>query len=250
VRLALFSDVHANLPALAAVTARLGDEAPDVVLCLGDLVGYGPDPSETIQATRRLAERVVAGNHDLDVAADESGNGTSSSARESQCWTRARLSTEERTFLGALPHRIVDATFGFVAVHGCFLNDYHATGYVTPVMAPANLDRIRDRGEWPTVGFCGHTHVPMCAWLDGGGHRLVEANGEVKWPRAARAVLINPGAVGQPRDGDRRAAYAVIDFDRRRVAFRRVDYDVDGVGARMRAEGLAEDLVRRLTEGR
>lgn len=249
-RLAVFSDVHGNLSALEAVASAIRADAVDMVICLGDLVGYGPEPGPAIERTREIAAFVVAGNHDLDVAQGSAAAGTSSSARRSHDWCREQLSSGHLAYLAMLPRSIVEAEAGIVAVHGCYLNDYHATGYVTEVMAPDNLDRIAARDDWPKVAFCGHTHVPMGAWLDAGGYQVSPARALVRWSRSARAVLLNPGSVGQPRDGDPRAAYAIVDLVARTFEVRRVEYPVEEVAARMLDLGLDVDSAERLREGR
>lgn len=249
-RLAVFSDVHGNLSALEAVATAIRAEAVDMTICLGDLVGYGPDPAPAIERTREIAAFVVAGNHDLDVAHGVAGAGTSRSARRSHDWCREQLSSAHLAYLATLPRSLVDSEAGIVAVHGCYLNDYHATGYVTEVMAPENLDRVAAREDWPKVALCGHTHVPMCAWLDAGGYQVGAARSPQRWSRSARAVLLNPGSVGQPRDGDPRAAFALVDLASRSFEVRRVEYPANEVADRMLELGLDADSAQRLLEGR
>jgi diadenosine tetraphosphatase ApaH/serine/threonine PP2A family protein phosphatase len=191
---------------------------------------------------------VVAGNHDWDSGNDPPG--TSPEARMSQEWTRAQLTVEERRYLRTLPNRVVEAG-GFVAVHGCYLTETSVTGYVTSTMLGPNLRVVAAKREWPALGLCGHTHTPLCGWLDGG-----DAVGEshllepLFWPASAEAVLINPGSVGQPRDRDPRAAFAVVDPDMRRVEVRRVPYDVEAATRAVLEAGLPESLAQRLAEGR
>jgi diadenosine tetraphosphatase ApaH/serine/threonine PP2A family protein phosphatase len=164
-------------------------------------------------------------------------------------WTALQLEDAHLGYLDSLPGRVVwdDA---FVALHGCYLNDSHVSGYVTGTMLEANLQRIADRGNWPRLAFCGHTHIPMCGWLAGGECVDERAAGRLEWPADANAVLINPGAVGQPRDGDPRAAYAMVDTTRRSVEFIRVAYDVGAAQAAIRDASLPDTLAERLAEGR
>lgn len=249
-RLAVFSDVHGNLSALEAVAASIVEESADIVICLGDLVGYGPDPAAVVEICRELAPFTVAGNHDLDVAAGDFAEGISTTTRRSQEWSREQLSESQLDYLATLPRSKVDSTAGIIAVHGCYLNDYHARGYVTEVMAPENLDRVAARRDWPKIALCGHTHVPMIAWRDAGGYQVLPARGETRWASTSAALLLNPGSVGQPRDGDPRAAYAVVDLEERTFAIRRVDYPVESVVRRMLELGLDERSAVRLREGR
>src|SRR5262249_1647267 len=135
------------------------------------------------------------------------------------------------------------------AAHGAYLSDVFVSGYVTSTMLEDNLRAIAARPGWPRLALCGHTHVPMIAWWDGGA--VVEHDGGApgRWPVSARGVLVSPGAVGQPRDGDPRAAFAVIDVEARAVEVRRVAYDIARTCAAMRAAGLPDELAARLREG-
>jgi predicted phosphodiesterase len=248
-RIAVLSDIHANRAALVAVLAALRREAPDAVVCCGDLVGYNAHPAECVTMVRDLSAAVVAGNHDREVAGDTSAAGTGAAAREVARWTQAQLCASARAYLAALPSRVVHPA-GVVAVHGCYLNDVHHTGYVTSTMLLANLEAVAARADWPAVALCGHTHLPMCGWLDGAECVERRLDEPVFWPDRARAILINPGAVGQPRDRDPRAAFAVVDLDRRRVTLRRVAYDIGAEQRAIAAAGLPAQLGARLAEGR
>jgi predicted phosphodiesterase len=248
-RLALIADVHANAPALEAVLDALAGVRIDRVVCLGDLVGYNAEPASCIATVREAAHVVVAGNHDLDCARSETTvGGTSPLARQVQEWTRSQLSADDRAYLAGLP-AIVEDPAGFVAVHGCYLNTLYYTGYVTNTMLEANLRAIAARGG-PPVGLCGHTHVPLCGWLVDGSCIEPLFFEEVRWPTSVEAVLVNPGSVGQPRDGDPRASFVVLDLDARTAEVRRVAYDVDRAVATILAAGLPSELGQRLREGR
>jgi diadenosine tetraphosphatase ApaH/serine/threonine PP2A family protein phosphatase len=249
VRLALIADVHANDHAIEAVIAAVRAESVDQVVCLGDVVGYNARPVEAIQRVREACVHVTLGNHDLAVAdAADRPDGTHGAARAAQQWTRRALGSRERSYLRSLPRRVVEADH-YVAVHGCYLNDQHHYGYVTTTMLAANLGAVMERG-WPRVAFCGHTHRAMVGWKNGDGVHEAPATGCVTWPRAAEAVLVNPGSVGQPRDGDPRAAWALVDLKRRTVQFRREVYDVAASAHAVRAAGLDPWLATRLLEGR
>jgi predicted phosphodiesterase len=249
VRIALFSDVHGNLAALEAVLGAVAAAAPDRVLCLGDVVGYYPDPAACIARVREAAHATVAGNHDVDTLREEAAPGSSDLARRVQAWTRERLGEADRRWLAGLPARWLDPA-GLVAVHGCYLNETHTTGYVTSTMLPKNLAAVAAREGWPRVACCGHTHAPMVGWLDGGGCHEPRPQGTLVWPAAAAAVLINPGAVGQPRDGDPRASWALVDLAARTVEVRRVPYDLERTLAALSRAGLPEALAERLRAGR
>jgi predicted phosphodiesterase len=248
-RLALLADVHANLEALEAVLDAVARAEVDRVVCLGDLVGYNAHPVECIGRVRAAATVVVAGNHDRDTVAEEPALGTSPDAREAQRWTRRCLGPDEISYLRGLPNRHVEPG-AFVAVHGCYLNDKHVSGYVTSTMLERNLEAVAARADWPKLALCGHTHAPLAGWLE--GDRLVETrlSEPAAWPAEARVVLVNPGSVGQPRDGDPRASYGVVDLEARRVVVERVDYDVDKAARAVVSAGLPEVFARRLLEGR
>ncbi len=249
-RIAVLADVHANLAALDAVLGEVARATPDAIVCLGDIVGYNAEPGPCVDAVRELVHFTVAGNHDLDVANAEDRADTHKSARAAQAWTRDNLDQERLSFLRGLP-RNIQPHEAFVAVHACYLNDDHTFGYVTSSMLQQNLERVAEHPGWPRIALCGHSHQPLLGWLDDQG-RVVEPRfvDVVEWPVSARAVLINPGAVGQPRDRDPRAAFALVDLDRRCARLHRVAYDVEhAVGVVLRA-GLPEDTALRLREGR
>lgn len=248
-RIALVADIHANLAAWEAVVEALETEVVDRVVCLGDLVGYNADAEHVVASVRACCDVVVAGNHDREIDG-ASTRGTSSAARHALAWTQQTLSANASAWLAALPARVVDAGAGFTAVHGCYLNDTYVTGYVTETMLAANLEKIADpAAALPTLAFCGHTHVGLAGWL---ASDVVQARGvgEVRWPKRARAVLVNPGSVGQPRDGDPRASFAIVDVGTSTVRWRRVAYDVERTAAAIWAAGLPSELADRLREGR
>lgn len=248
-RVALIADVHANAPALQAVLEVISGLRVDRLVCLGDLVGYNAEPAACVDRVRALADVVVAGNHDLDCLRAEAAGGTSPTARCVQAWTREQLSPTDVGWLGRLPSLHVDPA-GFVAVHGCYLNSTYHTGYVTGTMLEANLRAVAERPEWPGLALCGHTHVPLLGWLSGSRCEEPPFRGRMQWPAHAEAVLVNPGSVGQPRDGDTRASFVVVDLEARTAELHRVAYDVEKTVAALQAAGLPAELGDRLREGR
>jgi len=247
-RLAVVADVHANRHALEAVVAEIELAGAEIAVCLGDVVGYNAEPNECVKLIRESSAVVIAGNHDRNTVSTEPSWGTNTDARRVKEWTRRRLDDDELAYLAGLPSHAVDSR-GFVAVHGCYLNGTYVTGYVTSTMLEANLRVIASKKDWPTLAFCGHTHAPLCGWLQENDVQENRLDTPVDWPPGAAAVLINPGSVGQPRDGDPRASFAIVDLDARRVEVRRVTYDVEGAARAILSAGLPPSLAERLREG-
>jgi len=236
----VLADIHANLQALQAV---LDDAAAaggfDDVWCLGDIVGYGPQPSECIARLRSLSLNAVSGNHDLAAAGAMGTEAFNPLAAEAALWTAERLSAEEKAWLRELPQ--VSTVGEFTLTHGS-LKDPAWEYLYSSAAAAAHLAR-----QATDYGFVGHTHVPLVFFE--ASRTLSPGAGEVLDLSGTRFVA-NPGGVGQPRDGDPRAAYALVDSEARRIEFRRVAYDIAATQARMRAAGLPEFLWRRLPQGR
>jgi diadenosine tetraphosphatase ApaH/serine/threonine PP2A family protein phosphatase len=248
-RIAIFGDVHANIQALDKVLKAIEDQQPDEILCLGDIVGYGVEPNLCIDRVRDATSLILMGNHDMDAANGIQSPGTNAMARLLLDWTHCQLDTASRDFLAALQKRIILPEVA-VAVHGCYLNDTGVYGYVTGTMLEKNLRAVAENPLWPKLAFCGHTHVPMCGWIEGDICVEVKLNSPVRWPSKASAVLINPGAVGQPRDGDPRAAFAIVDTNLRTAEVIRVEYDIEVTARAIEGCGLPKILADRLREGR
>jgi predicted phosphodiesterase len=238
VRVGLLSDIHANLVALEAVLAALGKV--DALWVTGDTVGYGPDPSETLALLRERSALLVQGNHDRAVATGEGieffHDRAGVAARLHAEW----LSSAERDELAALPTvRSIDR---FTLCHGSLRDPLWE--YVTnSLTAGATLARS-------STPFCcnGHTHVPALFRESPTGVHFIEPKQEHPYELNDR-TLINPGSVGQPRDGDPRAAYGVIDTDAGTMTFYRSSYRVDETQRRIRERGLPEMFADRLAFG-
>ncbi len=242
-RVAVISDIHANLPALDAVLAAIDSDSPDEVWCLGDLVGYGPHPNETVERVRDRADVVLAGNHDLaaigKVGTDEFGGDAGPAIQ----WTQGVLSERSRSFLAALEPKGVRAGFGLY--HGSPRDpiwEYVLDGHT----AAAALAAAPERHV-----LVGHSHVALRVEIadDGAAASAGLAPDGTDVDLAAGRGLFNPGSVGQPRDGDPRAALLVIDTESARATFRRVDYPIAETQAAVRAVGLPEGLAARLEHG-
>lgn len=246
-RILVLSDLHSNATALDAVLDA-AKERWDVSVCLGDVVGYGPDPNYVTAKLREMGTQTIRGNHDKAVTGLMPTEDFNPVAKAAVDWTRAELKQEHLAWLTALPQGPVEAD-GIVLVHGALQDEDE---YVfTPAQA---LDGLLD--STASVTFFGHTHHQ-------GGFSYRDSMLEVLQirPRASesfaalrietmRRYLLNPGSIGQPRDGDPRAAFAIADLDHHVVEFWRVSYDIAAVQARMRAAHLPEPLVQRLLVGR
>lgn len=247
-RTLVVSDIHSNIVALEAVIADAERHGTlDGVWCLGDIVGYGPEPLACVARLQQLGATVICGNHDAAVVGRLDLAWFNAYAAEACRWTQEQLTPEVNAYLAGLPERAVAGPF--TLVHG--MPREPLTGYLV------SLGQAQD--AWHETGtnaiMVGHTHVPFVCT----GERGMERQG----PNGLRAavpvasgtgstgyLLVNPGSVGQPRDGDPRAAYAVYDDDAGVVDLRRVWYDIPATQRRMAEVGLPEPLIARLSVGR
>jgi predicted phosphodiesterase len=244
----LLSDIHSNLEALEACLG-LAEGHFDDVLCLGDLVGYGPDPNAVIERVRPLAQVTIRGNHDKACCGLMETDDFNPLARFATDWTRQQLTPEHVGYLRSLPAGPV--RFGQMSlVHGSPLDeDEYITGALEAIPS------LRDGGD--AIVFFGHTHVQGGFMLSPEGRLQairfpLKRNGErIESPlEEGGRYLINPGSVGQPRDQDWRAAYAIFDDSARRIEFYRTPYDMLATQKKMHAAGLPEPLIKRLQIGR
>lgn len=246
-KLALLADIHANLEALEACLSHAREQGASACAFLGDLVGYGADPAAVIARVRALVRAgawAVRGNHDHAVA-QGGGETMTAAAQEAVAWTRSRLSSEDAAFLGALPlsARAGDA----LLVHGSAFAP-HAWNYVTdPFAAEQSLAAAGDA----RYVFCGHVHEPAL-YYTGASRRPLPfrpvAGVAIPIPSHRRWLAV-AGAVGQARDGNTAASYALHDTEARTLTFFRVPYDWQTTAEKMRAAGLPELLARRLAHG-
>ena len=238
-RVAVLSDIHANLVALDAVIASLG--SIDALWHLGDVVGYGPEPDAVVERLRTLGAIGVRGNHDAAAIGLIDIDWFNPDARAAMEWTRRRIGEPTRAWLGALPERRVEGDFSLA--HGS-PRDPTWEYIVSVPIARANLAVLST-----PFGLHGHTHLPM-VWTerDGQIEQIAPAEGS-SFTLDHRRALINPGSVGQPRDGKTTASYLVIDTAAGSCAWRRTAYDIPAVQAAMTDAGLPPRLVQRLTFG-
>jgi predicted phosphodiesterase len=240
-RVAVISDVHANLHALEAVRQAIERDRPDEVWNLGDTIGYGARPNECCDLIESLAAISLVGNHDLAAIGQLPLGDFSSAAGAAVTWTKEHLSASARAYLAGLAP--------MSRISGCALFHGSPRGPVwSYVLKPSEIADSFALADEPLI-LVGHTHFAMAASL---------ANEQVVLERAeAGAIvdltrarwLLNPGSVGQPRDGDPRAAYLLLDLDAGRAEFKRVDYDIKRTQIEIRELGFPEQLATRLSRG-
>ncbi|MDO8671560.1 MAG: metallophosphoesterase family protein [Dehalococcoidia bacterium] len=240
------SDIHGNLTALKAVIADLRDKGPvDEYWCMGDIVGYGPAPNECVELLKQLDLRCVLGNHDAAAAGLLDLADFNLAAKDAIKWTMDQLSEDNRQFLASLPMHCSEGDY--TLVHGSPLDptwDYISSA----AKAKTSLSYLQT-----LHGLVGHTHVPVLyVYVPENKTCVVSATpaGQpVQIARQGRRILFNPGSVGQPRDGDPRASYALLDVTASTITHHRVPYDVEAVQRAMRALGLPTSLAERLSHG-
>ena len=237
-RYAIISDIHANLEAFHSVLGEIDGSGVDRIICLGDIVGYGADPNECLEIIKSRNIRSLIGNHDKAACGLTEPTGFNPAAREAALWTRGKLAEGNRKYLRGLPEE--DVIDGFMIVHGA---PSDPDKYILSVRdAASEFPLLEDR----TLCFFGHTHVSIIYTLADGGVDVSRA--ERLQLRDGVSYLVNPGSVGQPRDRDPRASFAIYD-DRGEVEFRRVEYPIEAAGKKIIDSGLDAFLAERLSHG-
>jgi len=242
-RYAIVSDIHANLAAFEAVLADIGDRV-DRIWCLGDLVGYGPDPNECVELAQQRDIICVVGNHDKACLGGLDLVEFNPDARRACRWTGEQLTPENRAFLDGLSEKLTigDATL----VHGSPRAPIWE--YITqPEAARENFDAFDTR-----ICLVGHTHVPLAFYLPNESSPICER----RWLGGLAPLrldtgrwILNPGGVGQPRDGDPAAPYMILDMEAMTLQVCRVPYPVEETQRRMEKAGLPGNLILRLSFG-
>ena len=241
-RILVIADIHANLTALEAVLADARRRGKvDEIWCLGDVVGYGPDPSDCVRLIRETCSICIAGNHDLASIGKVSTADFNAAAAEAIVWTRQQLSQRDIDYLGELP--LMAERLQFTLVHGSPANPVWEY-VISTETASRNLSAFN-------TDFClvGHTHVPMMFAFKGERADVEDLDNGTRIPLKKDRLILNPGAVGQPRDHDPRASYAIIDSDSNELSLWRVPYNIESVQKRMKVAGLPGRLIDRLTAG-
>jgi diadenosine tetraphosphatase ApaH/serine/threonine PP2A family protein phosphatase len=240
-RVAVISDIHANWHALEAVLEAVEREEPDELWCLGDLVGYGPRPNPCCVAVERRAALSLAGNHDLGVLGVLDLGEFTGDAVVAARWTRGVLAEGSRAFLQSLQSS--GRREGAELFHASPRDPVWEY-----VLSAETAGAALELTEAPLV-LVGHSHVPLAITLEDGVLDGGVAPGGTETPLGPGRRLLNPGSVGQPRDGDPRAAWLLLDFDAGNASFRRVEYDVARTQEEIRERGLPDALAQRLAHG-
>jgi predicted phosphodiesterase len=242
VRVLILSDIHSNLAALEAVLEAAAVQGYDRAWCLGDIVGYGPAPNECVTKVRNLEALAIAGNHDWGALGRIPLEDFNPDAQAASLWTRDQLAPENVSYLEAQPETRVEGDF--TLAHGS--PRFPIWEYIQlPSIATANLDHFDTR-------YClvGHTHVPVVfRALDGLGVEMFLPQADASVTIDEGRLIVNPGSVGQPRDGDSRASYAVLNSEARTIEFHRVEYPIACTQAQMKDAGLPSRLAARLAFG-
>ncbi len=242
-RLAIISDIHANIQALTRVLDKCDDIGADEIICLGDVVGYGGNPNECCELLRERCEVVLMGNHDAAVVGVMDTDYYYEAARKALYWTRSELSEENFTWLYSLPY--------------CHLREETDTAFfhAAPILPSAFYYVVRNeeaealtRMKTGLLGhnFIGHSHLTTT--YEYTGRKVRDVSGNYKHKKGSR-YLVNVGSVGQPRDRNPDSCFVLFDTDTRQMAHVRIDYDIASAAARIRTVGLDEKFARRLAVG-
>ena len=239
-RVAVISDIHANWHALEAVAQAIEQDAPDEIWCLGDLVGYGPQPNACVAWAAARTDVCLAGNHDLGVLGALDLDDFSPDAEAAASWTRHVLAGDAREFLAGLAPSAQRAGVGL----------YHASPRDPVWEYVLTWEAARDaiRGAGSDLTMVGHSHVPL-AIVDGRGPIGGHAPGGTEIDLGRGRWLLNPGSVGQPRDGDPAAAWLLLDLAAKQASFRRASYDIARTQTEIREQELPNALAERLAYG-
>lgn len=237
---AILSDIHSNLEALLAVVDAASAEGATSIMCLGDVVGYGADPIEVVSLVSGRSGLTVRGNHDQAASEPGAEAGMNDWARAAAVWTREHMSEDEILFLSGLP--LEAEADGALLVHAS-PRDPEDWGYILGTNdASRAFSSLRE-----SLCFVGHSHVPAFFEETNSGARAIPL-GELRLQHGHR-YIVNVGSVGQPRDGDPRACFALFDSDDRTVRLVRVDYDADVARDKIIEAGLPRELGERLLKG-
>jgi len=241
-RYAILGDIHSNLAAFEAVLRDIDLKGGiDRIWCLGDVVGYGPDPHECIELLRQYEHICVAGNHDWAAIGKMDTSDFNPVATRACRWTSQQLTKKDIDYLQNLPLSLCQDDF--TLVHGSPREPIWE--YLL------SIEVAQDNFAYFKTAFClvGHSHVPLIFEQRGNSTVYKEFPNRTNLELGGNRLIINPGGVGQPRDGDPRASYAIYDVDARTIYHYRVEYDIPATQRKMEERGLPLPLILRLSEG-
>ena len=243
-RTAIISDIHGNLEALSAVLYDIESLNIDEIICLGDIIGYGPNPNECISLVNSKSPVILLGNHDAAVLDPLSTQNFNINAKIAIEWTSKHLTDQSLDSLKNLPMSKVEDNKTFV----------HATPYEPRMWYYiSSVEEALFNFQFFDTTFCfvGHTHIPVTISLDKNNKINVSQDGLLDFSKDTEAhYLINVGSVGQPRDRNPRSSYGILDTDSSIFSLRRVEYDIEKCQAKMKKQKLPEFLISRLTDGK
>lgn len=243
-RYAFISDIHSNLEALSAVLKQIDFCNIDETVCLGDIVGYNANPNECIEIINGRNIKCVMGNHDARAAGLEEPDDFTYLAKEAILWTRGQLTSQSLAFLKNLPRRLSFSHDKLLAVHGSLQN---TDEYIFSLQDVAANFALMDQETDANTCFFGHTHIRIT--YKEMKKSIYPCYENIITIEEAMRYLINPGSVGQPRDGDSKASFLIYDTSDRKVEFFRISYDIDKACRKIIVAGLPIELAERLTSG-
>ena len=242
-RYAIIADIHANLAAFQAVLEDIRLKGGvDEIWCLGDIVGYGPEPRECIELVKKYCTVCIAGNHDLAAIGKLDLSYFNPAAAEACQWTMGQLNPVDARYLEDLPAKVEKGDF--LLVHGSPMEptlEYIISGSI----AEKNFAYFTNK-------FClvGHSHIPAAFKQEGNATQSIHLTVGVGLVMHTHRMIVNPGSVGQPRDGDPRASYAIYDSEGLMLRLYRVEYNISATQDKMMQAGLPVSLITRLEQGR
>ena len=243
-RIALISDIHANLEALEAVLADINQQKVDELYCLGDVVGYGVNPNECAELVQKHCRTTILGNHDAAAIGLLSTQQFNVHARIAIDWTTANINPACGSFLNSLQMKVDNPLFSCVHATPYEPNMWY---YITSLEEAAFNFQFFDS----LTCFVGHTHIPIIIVFENGKDLYVHQDNSINFSSMPNArFLINTGSVGQPRDHNPQSCYGILDSDEKSFLFRRVTYDLQKTQAKMRKAKMPDFLISRLNEGR
>ncbi len=240
-RVAIVSDIHSNIAALQAVIADINTRGVDKIVCLGDIVGYGPAPNECVEIIRQKADICLMGNHDWAVLGEEDLAYFNSFARQAVMWNQEQLTGDSENFLRALPFIKVEGECTFV--HSSPFEPQTWTYIINKNDAQFEFEHFQTQ-----LCFVGHTHVAGIFLKK--DQKIIFHMDDKMYLKEDEKLIINVGSVGQPRDFDSRSSYGILDLKNRLFEFHRITYDIESTQLSMEKFGLPKYLIDRLSYGR